>query len=194
MLTIIPVQFFIYLWHGKIDIAAPLHNQHNAATTPLLSAVNKSHSSANRTINKLTGNSSGARGAIDGGHSPSPDFNARSVQYQNAVLLFFLQNLWCNLLYYGSLKLSSCCWQFLMMMCIYWIIQRELLPHIYTKNFLIQVNCCVFVKRPFLWLLFTGPRRTVPMLVIIYRMKWRNSCTPSIIYYSSSDYLFIYRY
>lgn len=31
--------------------------------------------------------------------------------------------------------------------------------------------------------LFTGPRRTVPMLVIIYRMKWRNSCTRSLIYY-----------
>jgi hypothetical protein len=61
--------------------AAPLHNQHNAATTPLLSAVNKTHSSTNRTVNKLTGNSSSGRAAIDGGHSPSPDFNARYNDY-----------------------------------------------------------------------------------------------------------------
>lgn len=67
---------------------APLHNQHNAATTPLLAAVNKasSHSSgvANRAVNKLTGNSSSSSGraAIDGGHSPSPDFTARYAQAQ----------------------------------------------------------------------------------------------------------------
>ncbi|KZS18977.1 Calcium-activated potassium channel slowpoke [Daphnia magna] len=62
----------------------PLHNQHNAATTPLLSAVNKTHSSTNRTINKLTGNSSSVRGVIDGGHSPSPDFNARPTSRGSA--------------------------------------------------------------------------------------------------------------
>ncbi|XP_046655644.1 calcium-activated potassium channel slowpoke-like isoform X8 [Daphnia pulicaria] len=62
------------------DPRSPLHNQHNAATTPLLSAVNKTHSSTNRAMNKLTGNSSSARAAIDGGHSPSPDFNIRSKE------------------------------------------------------------------------------------------------------------------
>ncbi|KAK4012901.1 hypothetical protein OUZ56_025151 [Daphnia magna] len=66
------------------DPRSPLHNQHNAATTPLLSAVNKTHSSTNRTINKLTGNSSSVRGVIDGGHSPSPDFNARPTSRGSA--------------------------------------------------------------------------------------------------------------
>nr|CAH0113346.1 unnamed protein product [Daphnia galeata] len=64
----------------RVHVRAPLHNQHNAATTPLLSAVNKTHSSTNRTVNKLTGNSSSGRAAIDGGHSPSPDFNARAKE------------------------------------------------------------------------------------------------------------------
>lgn len=72
------------------DPRSPLHNQHNAATTPLLAAVNKtgSHggsgagSLANRAVNKLTGNSSSssARAAIDGGHSPSPDFTGRAKE------------------------------------------------------------------------------------------------------------------
>ena len=70
---------------------APLHNQHNAATTPLLAAVNKTSSHggsgagslANRAVNKLTGNSSSssARAAIDGGHSPSPDFTGRYITW-----------------------------------------------------------------------------------------------------------------
>ncbi|XP_046455240.1 calcium-activated potassium channel slowpoke-like isoform X12 [Daphnia pulex] len=66
------------------DPRSPLHNQHNAATTPLLSAVNKTHSSTNRAMNKLTGNSSSARAAIDGGHSPSPDFNIRPTSRGSA--------------------------------------------------------------------------------------------------------------
>ena len=66
------------------SFAAPLHNQHNAATTPLLAAVNKVHSTANRAVNKLTGNSSSSRGAVDGGHSPSPDFTNRYLlQFQH---------------------------------------------------------------------------------------------------------------
>lgn len=55
-------------------------------------------------------------------------------------------------------------------------------------------------KHNILVCIFTGPRRTVPMLVITYHMKWKNSCTRRISRYQIlcfslvSLFLFIFQF
>ena len=111
--------FFIFLFLFPIGCpgAAPLHNQHNAATTPLLSAVNKTHSSTNRTVNKLTGNSSSARAAIDGGHSPSPDFNARYNDYFDIIDLIYLVGFHLHSVFDDAKKFGSIYLNSLLLLC-----------------------------------------------------------------------------